>query len=169
MSQRYETLKYKTQENINTEIEMLKREVETKNNELVEYLNSVKMDLKNYKHVKFNEQMKNMNNQNHEFVKDNYDNFNFNNDQYANRNRRRRNNQFDYPETNKNYDLINEENYNFDNFDENGHNNRNNNYGNRIPEKRNVNLKSSSTMIFNKDEYINERNNYNYNNTSNNE
>ena len=37
-----------------------------------------------------------------------------------------------------------------------------NNY--KSPEKKNLNLKSTSTMIFNKDEYLTERNNNNINN-----
>ncbi len=168
LTQRYENLKYKTQENMNTDIEMLKREVETKNNELVDYLNSLKMDLKNYKHVKFNEQMKNMNSNNNDFIKDNYDNFNMNNDPYSNRTRRRRTNQYDHPENN-NYTFNNDENNNFDNFNENdfnyrninSNNNNNNLYVTKMPEKRNVNLRSSSTMIFNNEEYLNERNNNN--------
>lgn len=174
LTQKYESLKYKTQENMNNDIELLKREVERKNNELVDYLNSLKMDLKNYKQVKFNEQMKNMNN-NNEFVKDNYDNFNLNNDPYTNRNRRRRTNQYDYNDNNHNYNFnnINEENNNFQNFNENENNYRNNNYNNnnnlyanKAPDKRSVNLRSSSRMIFNREEYFNERNN---NNTSINE
>lgn len=167
-------MKYRTQENINNDIEILKREVEKKNNELVEYLNSLKMDMKNYKHVKFNEQMKNMNNHNYEFVKDNYDNLNFNNDQYTNKNRRRRTDQYENHEINKNnnnnnYNLISDDNNNFYYNNDDDYNFRNQNSAHKFPEKKSVNLRSSSTMIYNREEYINERNNNYNNNTSINE
>ncbi len=163
---------------MNNEIELLKREVDRKNNELVDYLNSLKMDLRNNKHVKFNDNLKNQN-VNNDFIKNNYDSLQNDNEDYYRYKQRRLNNnnnntnQLDYMDNNNNQDYnLNYDENNFDNLNENEYNNNhiNNNYGkyhlntNKIQEKRSINLKSSSTMIFNREEFLNERNN----NTSNN-
>jgi len=132
----------------------------------MDYLNTLKMDLKTYKQVKFNDQMKNMNS-NVDFIKDNYENFNNNNDNYLNRFRNRGvNNQYENLD-NHNYNFNNEENYNYEdnnleynyNNNQNNYINKNNVYGERLSGRKNLNLRSSSTMIFNKEEFLNERNN----------
>ena len=128
-------MKHKLRDNIDSDIDNLKREIERKNNDLVDYITTIKSDVKNSKFSKFNSNIGNQ----------------------------------DYSYDNKGYlnnDILNNDLSIGGLYKNNGLNDLGGNSNdsgldlsklNKANPGKNVNLKSSSNMIYNRDELLQER------------